>query len=106
LNDPIKYSDLIVAPPNANMQFATKRANPTTLLSQAGTRRIPSEQLTSEDVTLYKYIPGYGYFNRSKTRPTTSYKFYERPSKLSDTEKLGIPKGERNFRDATKNTDY
>lgn len=40
------------------------------------------------------------------SRGTTSYKFYEQPSKLSDAEKLGIPKGERNFRDATTNTDY
>ena len=52
------------------MQLATQHANPTTILSKAGPRRIPSKQLTTEDVTLYRYLPGYGYLNMSKTKST------------------------------------
>jgi hypothetical protein len=41
------------------------------------------------------FEPGYGY-KRVSNIPNTSYAFFERPSTLTEAEKLGIPKGERN----------
>jgi len=76
------------------MQLATQHANPTNVLSQAGSRRIPVGQLTDKDVTLYRYVPEYGYVKNGNS--SKSYAFFERPSKLSIAERLGIPKGERN----------
>jgi hypothetical protein len=54
------------------------------------------------DGIIYNNVYDNGYnnnqviFSFKKPNIERGYKFYERPSKLSDAEKLGIPKGVRN----------
>lgn len=60
-----------------------------------------AERMGSDGI-IYNNVYDNGYNNNQvvlsfkKPNIERGYKFYERPSKLSDAEKLGIPKGERN----------
>ena len=69
-----------------------------TFANDFGGRRIPAEGqiLNKSNTTAYTWSPGYGY-KQVVEEPLTSLKFFERkPSKISEAERLGIPKGERN----------
>ena len=63
---------------------------------------LPSEYVNSERVnvsgSLYNWRPGYGY-KKIAQEPSTSLAFFERkPSKISEAERAGVPKGERNIK--------
>lgn len=104
--NPNQYPDLLVTA--KDMAFANSKGgyvSPNVSLSKlesVGTRRVTSANVgqrgahTPENTTAYTWIPGYGYKKIQAITPKTSFKFYERPSKLSEAERLGIPKGERN----------
>jgi hypothetical protein len=84
--------DLLVGSGTDKFQLANKYSNPTTNVSSAGSRRIPVGTLGKDDVSLYRYVPGYGYMKMNPQVKTASFEFMQRPSKLTIAEKLGIPK--------------
>lgn len=45
--------------------------------------------------SIYNWKPGYGY-KKIVQEPSTSLKFFERPSKISEAERVEVPRGERN----------
>jgi len=62
------------------------------------TGRVPisEDQLNTKNTTAYRWVPGYGY-KKVTQEPSTSLKFFERKlSKLSEAERAGVPKRERN----------
>ncbi len=52
------------------------------------------DQLNPNNTTAYRWHPDYGYRKVAQESPM-SLKFYERPSKISEAERLGLPKSER-----------
>jgi hypothetical protein len=53
---------------------------------------------TKDNTVRYVFNPNYGY-KRVVQEPSTSLKFFERkPAKISEAERAGVPKGERNVK--------
>ncbi len=81
-----------------NIPFLTTEGLATYVTDNVG-RRIPmyDKQLTTSNTDAFVFKPNYGYQRINKSNPKTSLALFERqPAKISDTERLGIPKGERN----------
>lgn len=78
------------------LRFATKGAGPAK--ADLGGRRIPfsADQLNLENTQAYSWENGYGFRRRTPGMPRTKYPFSEHPSTLTDAERAGIPRGERN----------
>ena len=104
--NPEQFPDLLVTAkemPVANSKAGIVRGNLQKLESQ-GTRRVTSDNIdnigphTNQNTSAYTYIPGYGY-RQIQQEPRTSLKFFERPqSRISEAEKAGVPRGERNLK--------
>lgn len=86
---------LVTAEP---LQFATKNASPA--VRDIGGRRIPfsSDQLNLNNTVAFTYVPGYGYLKMpiKPIRYIEGFGPEQRVSTLSEAERAGIPKGERN----------
>lgn len=87
------YSDLLVT--RQPLRFATKSSGPARF--DQGGRRIPfnEDQLNINNTRAFVWKNGYG-FRRIRPEERTYLGFYERPSKLTEAERAGIPKSERN----------
>jgi hypothetical protein len=73
-------------------------------LEAQGTRRVTNDNIYTQgphnrqNTTAYTWVPRYGY-KKVTQEPSTSLKFFERkPSKISEAERAGVPKGERNVK--------
>ena len=103
-NQPLQYANMVANPVNTPSIITSKDGlvtqvfDPNSTLFAVGTRRIPSPgQLNSTNTSSYIYEPGYGYRKVVTQQPKTSRAFFERqPNTISEAERLGIPKGERN----------
>jgi hypothetical protein len=84
--------DLLVGAGADKFQLATKYSNPTSNVSSAGSRRIPVGTLGKDDVSLYRYIPEYGYMKMNTQVKPASFEFMQRPQTQFKTAKyVGSP---------------